>query len=128
MMKIAVATTGKQADSMIPGKLATAKHLFIVDMEKFEVLKIYDAPDLKRDEAFAQYAVDEDCEAIICGQIKRTAFDILYKEGISRYDGSGKNATQALKALGRYELNMITDCIGSTGCVGAASGGECHEH
>ena len=92
MMKIAVATTGIQAYSMIHGKR------------------------------------DEDCEAIICGQIKRTAFDILYKEGISRYDGSGKNATQALKALGRYELNMITDCIGGTGCVGAASGGECHEH
>lgn len=128
MMKIAVAATGKEADSLISGKLATAKHLFIVDMEEFRVLKIYDAADLHRDEVFARHAVEEDCEAIICGQIKRAAFDILYKEGVSRYDGAGKNVTQALKLLAAYRLPMITDCIGGTGCVGSGSGGECHEH
>ncbi len=128
MLKIAVAATGKEADSMISGKLATAKHLFIVDLEKFEVLKIYDAAELRRDEDFARRAVKDDCEAIICGQIKRAAFDILYKEGVSRYDGAGKNVTEALKLLADYRLPMITDCIGGTGCVGADSGGECHEH
>ncbi len=128
MMKIAVATTGQQADSMIPSKLSTAKFLFIVDMEDFEVTKIYDAPDLDRDVAFAHFTVEEDCEAIICGQIKKDAFEILFKAGVSRYDGAGKTATEALKRLAAYRLDMITDCIGGTGCVGSQSGGECHEH
>ena len=128
MLKVAVATTGKKAESLIPGKLATAKHLFIADLDEFAVLKIYDAEELRRDEVFAQKAVEENCEAIVCGGIKKEAFDILYKEGVSRYNGAGKTATEALKLLAADALPMITDNIGGTGCVGHQSGGECHEH
>jgi len=127
-MKISIATTGKQGNSMIPSKLSTAKELFIVDVDNLEVLQIYDAPPLDRDIAFAKYTVEHDCEAIICGQIKREAFNILYEEGVSRYNGTGKTANEAIRALLDYKLNMITDCIGGTGCVGSSSGGECHDH
>lgn len=127
-MKIAVAAGSKKADAYIPKKLSTAKHLFIVDMEKFEVLRIYDAEPLKRDVAFAKLVIEEDCEAIICGTINAEAFNILYLAGISRYDGMGKNVTEALKMLGRMELELIRDHVGGSGCAGDSSGGECHDH
>ncbi len=127
-MKIAVAAGGNKADSFITKKLSIAKHLFIVDMEQFEVLHIYDAEPLKRDVAFANLVVKEDCEAIICGAINAEAFKVLYLAGISRYDGIGLSVTDALKKLGRFELALIRDHIDGSGCAGEQSRGECHEH
>ena len=127
-MKISVATAGQEARSPVPGELKDAKYLFIVETDRNEVLKVLSCDADQADLLCAKSTVDENCEAIICGQIKKEAFDILYREGISRYDGAGKNVTEALKMLARYELAMITDCIGGSGCVGQKSGGECHEH
>lgn len=128
MMKIAVATCGREATSMIPAYFAEAEFLFIADVDKFEVVQIYEAEEDARDLVFARRTVDEDCEAIICGQIEKGAFDILSRASVSRYDGSGKNATEALKLLNLYALPLIRDHIGGSGCVGEKSGGECHEH
>lgn len=128
MQKIAVAVGGNQADSYISKKLSTAKYLFIVDLEEFAVLSIIEAEPIKRDIAFAKKIVEEDCEALICGLINKEAFNILYLAGISRYDGTGMDVTTALKKLGRYELEMIRDHVGGSGCAGDTSGEECHEH
>ena len=127
-MKIAVATCGKDAASPVAATLAEAAYLFIADMEKFAVLSIYEAEEEDRDMAFARRTVDEDCEAIICGPIEKDAFDILSTACVTRYDGSGKSATEALKLLNLYALPLIRDNIGGSGCVGEHSGGECHEH
>ena len=128
MMKISVATTGNQADSFIPSKSSTAKYLFIVDVEGFEVTHIYEAEPLNRDLAFAQRTIEENCEAIVCGEIRKEPFELLAGEGISRYNGAGKTATEAVKLFINDQLPMITDDIGGSGCPGSTSGGECHEH
>jgi predicted Fe-Mo cluster-binding NifX family protein len=127
-MKIAVATGGREATSLIPAYLAEAEFLFIANMDKFEVVQIYEAEEDTRDLVFARRAVDEDCEAIICGQIEKQAFDILSQACVSRYDGAGKSASEALRLLNLYALPLIRDHIGGEGCVAEKSGGECHEH
>jgi predicted Fe-Mo cluster-binding NifX family protein len=127
-MKIAVATSGKKADALIPAILAESEFLFIADMEKFEVLKIYEAETENRDLAFAKRTVEEDCEAIICGQIEKDAFDILASSCVTRFDGSGKGVTEALKLMNADALPLIRDHIPGPGCPGHRSGGECHDH
>ena len=127
-MKIAVATTGNQADCFIPSKFSTPKCPFIVNLNGLAVTHLYEAEPLNRDLTFAQRTVEENCEAIICGEIRKEPFELLAGQGVSRYNGAGKTATEAVKLFINDQLPMITDDIGGSGCPGSTSGGECHEH
>lgn len=78
------------------------------------------------DEALALRIVEEDCEAVLCGPIEEAPFVILADQGcVTRYAASGLAPEEALRKMERYELDMITDYIGGTGCH---SGEGCHEH
>jgi predicted Fe-Mo cluster-binding NifX family protein len=127
-MKISVAVIGNQARSLIPENLRQATHLFIVDTERFEVLRILTADEpMDRDVAFARRTIDENCEAIICGEIEERAFELLAAACVSRYNGTGHHASQATKLIKAYQLPLIREYIGGPGCAGERSGGECHE-
>jgi predicted Fe-Mo cluster-binding NifX family protein len=127
-MKISIAVVGDQARSPIPENLRQATHLFIVDTERFEVLRVLTADEpTDRDVAFARRTIDENCEAIICGEIEKRAFDLLAEACVSRYNGTGFHASQATKLIKGYRLPLIRDHIGGQGCAGERSGGECHE-
>jgi predicted Fe-Mo cluster-binding NifX family protein len=127
-MKISVAVTGDQARSPIPGNLRQATHLFIVDTERFEVLRVLTADEpMDRDVAFARHTIDENCEAIICGEIEERAFELLAEACVSRYNGTGHHASQATKLIKANQLPLIREYVGGPGCAGERSGGECHE-
>lgn len=128
-MKISLAVSGNQANSLVPERLDQASHLFIADPEKFEVLRIYCLDDgMGRDIAFAKRTIDEDCEAIICGEIEEQAFELLAKACVSRYLGAGYTASQAVRLINRDQLPLIREYSGGPGCAGESSGGECHDH
>ncbi len=127
-MKISVATSGREADAPIPAGLADASHLFIVDVEKFEVVRILAGAVEKRDLAFAEWTVEADCEAIICGEIERDAFECLARACVSRYLGSGETASRAIRLMNAYQLPLIREYKGGPGCPGEHGDGECHEH
>lgn len=128
-MNISVAVTGQQANSPIPDRLNAATHLYIVDVERFEVLRIFCfAEQQDRDIAFARQTIDENCEAIICGDIEEKAFELLATACVSRFNGAGLGATQAVRLMNANQLPLIREYIGGPGCAGERSGGECHEH
>ncbi len=128
-MKVAVATDSSNVNALIPGELADAGYLFIVDVEKFEVLKVISSDQkINRDKYFAQQTVQEDCEAIICGEIEKEAFEILAKACVSRFLGTGITAGESIKLMMGYQLPLLRDYKGGPGCPGERSGDECHEH
>lgn len=60
-----------------------------------------------------------DCEAVICGEIERSPFLILAEEGnVTRYNGNGLSAGQALEKMLRYDLPLIKEHLGGGGCPG----------
>ncbi|MBQ6808341.1 MAG: hypothetical protein IJP07_04165 [Firmicutes bacterium] len=122
-MNIAIATQGQEAQSLIPEKLVDAGYLFIVDVEAFEVKQILSAVKEKTDVYFAKECVEQDCEAILCGEIEKEAFEILAKASVSRYNASGHSATQAVKLMNAYQLPLIREYKGGPGC-----GGDQHHH
>jgi predicted Fe-Mo cluster-binding NifX family protein len=127
-MKVAVATASKDAHGIIPGKLAEAKYLFLVDVEKFEVTKVLCVEEENRDIIFAQETVKEDCEAIICGDIDQTAFEILAMAGVTRFLGTGETASRSIKLMNANQLPLIREYTGGPGCPGKSGSYEYHEH
>ncbi len=127
-MKISVATLGWEADALIPSNLLDASHLFIVDVEKFEVVCVLPAAREKRDVAFAEWTVEANCEAIICGEVEREAFELLARACVSRYLGAGETVSCAIRSMNAYRLPLIREYRGGSGCPGESGDGECHEH
>lgn len=127
-MKVSVAVGSREVNGIIPGELADASYLFIVDVDNFQIIRILPAEPENRDVFFAEQTVKEDCEAIICGEIEEAAFEILARAGVSRYLGTGETAGRSIKLMNDYRLPQIRDCKGGAGCPGAHGGGECHKH
>lgn len=119
-MRISIAVLEKIPKGKIPEKLADARYLFIVETEQNQVIHIEDGTQSSHpDVDFAKATLKWDCEAIICGaEIEREAFDILADAQVSRFDGFGFNASQVLKQLYLYQLPLIRECRGGTGCQG----------
>lgn len=114
-MKIAVMADGYDVNSKVAEKFANASWLLIVDMDKQCIIEAIEKreEDVENTE-LAKIIVDRDCESVICGAIERVPFEILADNHVTRSLGSGLTVTDALN----YErmLDLITDCIGGTGC------------
>ncbi|EQB22221.1 Iron-sulfur cluster assembly scaffold protein IscU [Dehalobacter sp. UNSWDHB] len=118
MIKIAAAVETTEA-MMIAAKLVEATHLMLVDVDKYEILEIISSSDpTARDVSFAEQAVKWDCEAIICGDIDQTAFEILADQGVTRYLGAGHTALEAIELMNAYHLPLIKEYNGGEGCQG----------
>ncbi len=109
----------------VPGLFSDAAYVVLIDAENGAVLKEFSRGRIS-DTEFARLIAKEDPEAVITGEINQVPFEILAEEyGITRYDGAGLKAEEAVRLMNRYRLRIIPDYIGGTGCH---SGGECHEH
>ena len=109
----------------VPGLFSDAAYVVLIDAENGAVLKEFSRGGIS-DAEFARVLAKEDPEAVITGEINQEPFEILAEEyGITRYDGAGLGAEEAVRLMNRYKLRIIPDYIGGTGCH---SGGECHEH
>ena len=105
---------------------SNAQHAVIIDAESFGVLGEI-ARGKAGDTEFARKLAAEDPEAVITGGINKEPFVILAEEhGITRYDGAGLRASEAVKLMNAYRLRIIPDYIGGTGCHSDI--GECHDH
>jgi len=102
-----------------------ATHAVLIDAETGNFVKEF-ARGKMSDTDFARRIAEEDPEAVITGEINKEPFEILAEEFyITRYDGSGLKAAEAVKLMNAYKLRIIPDYIGGTGCH---NDGECHEH
>ncbi len=130
-MKIAIITNEANMNSIIPLRFEDGNCMLIVNAETNELLQVIKATaSEKPDEYFAQETIKWDCEAVICGSIEKTAFDIIAGACVTRYFGGGMQAEEALTYMMNDQLGMITDCVGGSGCVSheATHSSECHHH
>ncbi|HHV17241.1 MAG TPA: hypothetical protein GXZ27_00010 [Thermoanaerobacterales bacterium] len=125
-IKISVAAAGPGIEDVIPSTLAEAKYLLIFEAEKLELIKVFPAETDKHDVFYAEKTVDENCEAILCGEIMEEAFEILAGSCVTRYLASGESAGNAVDLMNKYQLPLIRDYHGGPGCSGEDSHGECH--
>ena len=122
---IRIACLLDRKDGVIAESYAAAEYVVLIDAETGDFLKEF-ARDGLSDVEFARRLVKEDPEAVITGGIEQGPFEILAEEAyITRYDGVGLAAPEAIRLMNAYRLKLIPDFIGGTGCH---SGGECHEH
>jgi len=112
-------------DGKVPALFSDAGYAVVMDADTNTVLGEFSRESMN-DEAFALRISKDDPEAVITGEIEEKPFVILAERfGITRYDGSGYGAQEAVKLMNAYRLRIIPDFIGGTGCH---SGEECHDH
>lgn len=126
-MYIGIMTDGPDMNGIIPAFFADADYLLIVDADTGAVHAKYARTGMT-DSDFSRKLIVHDCEAVLCGPIETEPFLIIADEGcITRYNGVGLSADDALKAMMVDRLPLIVDFIGGSGCN--SGHGECrHEH
>ncbi len=107
-MKIAVATKGSTLEDRVPDAFEESLFLLIVETDdgSFEAFK---NPEGRRGAgmAMAKEVLRHDCEAVICGTIEKEAFELLSTAQVTRYMGSNHRASDALRLMDAYELDII---------------------
>ncbi len=128
MMYIAAMTEGPGADGIVAPVFADAGYLLILDGETGEVTASYARGGMD-DCDLAGKIVEHDCEAVLCGPIEEDPFIIIADEGcVTRYQAGGLTAREALRRMNAYQLEMIPDFIGGTGCGSGQESNCCHSH
>lgn len=113
-MKIAITCENEQIGGKVPALFAASPFLMIIDADKNEIFKVYGKQD-KENTVFAKKILEHDCEAVICGPIEKTPFDLLADAGVTRYNGAGMTVQEAYDNMNAYRLPWITDYIGGKG-------------
>ncbi|MDO5116486.1 MAG: NifB/NifX family molybdenum-iron cluster-binding protein [Synergistaceae bacterium] len=116
-MLISVAVDERSPRGAVSEHLEGSKYLLIVETESKEVVRVLNCKGQDADMKCAQAAIDAGCEAIICGDIGRRAYDLLADNMISRYYGWGADASQAVSLMQDNRLQLIRE---------ARDGGHCH--
>ena len=119
-MLIAVAVTDNKASSPVCEHLEEAKFLFIVETDENRVLKVLTCDGERPDLVCAQATADENCEAIICGDMGLEAFNLLADRMITRYYGWGATASQAVHLMLDNRLQLIREARDGGRCQGEA--------
>ncbi|MBR2782681.1 MAG: NifB/NifX family molybdenum-iron cluster-binding protein [Firmicutes bacterium] len=117
-MRIAVAVTERTAKAPVCEHLEEAKYLFIVETDSNEVLKVLSCGEEQADLMCAKATLDENCEAIICGDMDLPAFNLLADHMITRYYGWGANASQAIRMMLDNRLQLIRESRSGGHCEG----------
>ena len=127
-MYIAAMTEGPGADGIVAPVFADAGYLLILEGETGEVTASYTRGEMD-DCDLARKIVEHDCEAVLCGPIEEAPFIVIADEGcVTRYQASGLTAREALRRMNAYQLEMIPDFIGGTGCGSGREENCCHGH
>lgn len=128
MLKIALITDGPELVSHVEKDFSSGTHLLIADAESSQLLRSIPR-NRQSDLDLAREIVNEDCEAVICGPIEEQPFVIIADEGCAtRYNGAGLHAMEAIEKMNDYDLSLITDFIGGTGCHSGDESNCGHHH
>lgn len=119
-MNIAIAVDGDDMMSAVSSQLELCTNLLIVNVETQEVA-IYANPKQAESvsgELLAKEVVRHNCEAVITGVIRDTAFNIIADNGVTRFLGVGYDAQKALELMDGNGLDLIRSADGKSGCDG----------
>ena len=116
-MHISIAVLENQPSALVANELQQAHCLLIFETTTNEVVGLFNEVNNTRpDIAFAKATIDRKCEAIICGEIEKEAFEPLAREMITRYNGQGLEVNEAIRLFDAGLLPLIRDYSGGTGC------------
>ena len=122
-MHIAVAVNENNLKAIIPETFEEAKGLLILETDTMEIL------DYITDKDWVTEMVNYDCEALICGDMYDAhTFDAIAYACISRYNGANYSARKATRKMLDYELEIIRDYVGGTGCDMHGDPSNCAHH
>ncbi len=107
-MKIAVAATGNTMEDVVPDTFEESRYLLIVETDDgschvFPNPEAGEGPGL----AMAREIISQDCEAVICGSLEKPAYDELMIAQVTRYLGPNLRASEALRLMEAYQLDII---------------------
>lgn len=124
-MNIAIAVDGESMDSPVSEQFERCKSLLIVNVDSMsvKVLPNSEASDEIAGDRLAQHVLQHNCEGVITGLIRATAFELMAGAGVTRYSGVGYEAAKALELMHANSLDLIRDADGGEGC-----GGSHHHH
>ena len=122
-MHIAAAVNENNLKAIIPETLEEAKGLLIIETDTMEVV------DWITDKDWVTEMVNYDCEALICGDMyDPPLFEAIAAACIARYNGSNYSARKATRKMMDYELELIRDYVGGTGCGSHGHASDCVSH
>jgi predicted Fe-Mo cluster-binding NifX family protein len=108
-MKIAISTNKDNLDGTIEERFSISQFLLILEIDddtlSMKLNKSYEFNISETD--LARIIIQEDCEAIISGILSTDAFNILALGGVTRFDGTGLSAAEAIERMHAYELNYF---------------------
>lgn len=111
-MMIAAAVNENSFDAVIPETLDRAVGILLFDAEQ----QLPEKSTLVTGD-IVKAMVEAQCEAVLCGVIYDAAlFDRIADSGITRYFAAGMTVREAVPAMENYELDMVRDYFGGTGC------------
>lgn len=107
-MKIALATYENQMSSRIPNRFEDGNYLLVYETED-GTCKSFENPEFSRATGLdmTKRVIDEHCEAIISGSVDSLAFEALAAAQITRYDGSGFVAKDAIRFMEENKLGYF---------------------
>jgi len=109
-MYIAVAAQGETLASKVSPKFADCRCVLIVHLPELTLEAVPNKGDVPAI-GLAQVVVDKKCEALISGELAPAEFDVLADACVTRYNGAGHPAGQALELMENYALPLIRDYL-----------------
>lgn len=126
-IKIALAIGELGTAGQVSSRFGAAERLLLVASDSGEILDTLERQG-RSDIELARRVLDWNCECLLCGPLEKAPFLIIADEGgVTRYDASGLDFSEALRRFSSGTLPLIRDHIGGVGCQSAGAG-ECHEH
>lgn len=118
-MNIAVAAEGKSLDSKVSDEFEGCLYLLIVNMKDSSITVIEnELSERASGENLARAVLAYHCEALITGEIRSPAFNILADAYVTRLFGAGHSVEKALELMEKGSLRIIKNVDGSEKCSG----------
>lgn len=122
-MLIAVSADGKDLSSAVSQKFDSCRWLLLVETDNMSVTTVENDG---KGEPLAQIIAASDCEAVITGSLTPEVFNIIANACVTRYNGSGLTAKEALDRMDKNNLDYIRFADENDTCHGDHSGGDCN--
>lgn len=122
-MLIAVSAEGWELSSAVSEKFESCRWLLLIETDTMAIEAIENNGE---GEALAEKIIDRDCEAVITGSFTPEVFNLIAGACITRYNGVGLTASEALERMDKNCLDYIRYADENDTCHGDHSGGVCN--
>ena len=123
-MLIAISAEGKELSSRVSEKFESCKCILIINTDTMAVEAIQN-PEDPHGISLAKQIVHRDCEVVITGELCSEAFELLAGACVTRYNGYGHTAKNAIDLMNKRLLPLIRNIDGCDDCGGSHHG---HQH